>query len=176
MRYAAGHLHKPAATDLRRSLNRLRDLPHCELGALQFPEHRARGEDYTGSHCESRGGHLETYAEGYMDFRNPTYTRTREALRFLQCNFSRRGSAAERRDSHRARDHFRFTPLAILQPRTAIAWQAAARTVVRSGFGLFSDLLPGSIVDLIVCSAPIPQSAKAMWLISIFSFRCHLRK
>src|ERR1035437_7928713 len=41
---------------------------------------------------------------------------------------------------------FAATPLAILQPRTAIAWQVAPRTVLRTGFGLFSDILPGSVV------------------------------
>jgi hypothetical protein len=45
-------------------------------------------------------------------------------------------------------------PLAILQPRTAIAWQIAPGTVLRSGFGLFSDLLPGSIVDLVGANPP----------------------
>jgi hypothetical protein len=33
-----------------------------------------------------------------------------------------------------------------LQPRTAIVWQIAQKTVLRTGFGLFSDLLHGSIV------------------------------
>src|ERR1035441_6333273 len=33
----------------------------------------------------------------------------------------------------------RLTPTAILQPRTAIAWQFAPQTVLRTGFGLFSD-------------------------------------
>ena len=41
---------------------------------------------------------------------------------------------------------FASTPLAIMQPRTAIAWQAASKTVLRTGFGLFSDILPGSVV------------------------------
>ena len=49
---------------------------------------------------------------------------------------------------------FDSVPLAILQPRTAIAWQIAPRTVLRSGFGLFSDLLPGSIVDLVGANPP----------------------
>jgi hypothetical protein len=43
---------------------------------------------------------------------------------------------------------FASTPLAILQPRTAIAWQISQKTVLRTDFKLFSDLLPGSIVDL----------------------------
>jgi len=49
---------------------------------------------------------------------------------------------------------FAATPLAILQPRTAIAWQIAPHTVLRSGFGLFSDLLPGSVVDLVGANPP----------------------
>jgi len=40
---------------------------------------------------------------------------------------------------------FASTPLAILQPRTAIAWQFEPNTVLRTGFGLFSDILPGSV-------------------------------
>jgi hypothetical protein len=42
----------------------------------------------------------------------------------------------------------------MLQPRTAIAWQIAPRTVLRTGFGLFSDLLPGSVVDLVGANPP----------------------
>ena len=49
---------------------------------------------------------------------------------------------------------FASTPLAILQPRTAVAWQIAPNTVLRSGFGLFSDLLPGSVVDLVGANPP----------------------
>src|SRR5208283_3381129 len=37
---------------------------------------------------------------------------------------------------------FESTPLAILQPRTAMALQVAPKTALLSGFGLFSDLLP----------------------------------
>ena len=53
---------------------------------------------------------------------------------------------------------FDSTPLAILQPRTAIAWQLASKTVLRTGFGLFSDLLPGSIVDLVGVNPPYSQT------------------
>ena len=53
---------------------------------------------------------------------------------------------------------FDSTPLAILQPRTAIAWRVAPRTVLRSGFGLFSDILPGSIVDLVGVNPPYSQT------------------
>jgi hypothetical protein len=53
---------------------------------------------------------------------------------------------------------FSSTPLAILQPRTAIAWQVEPKTVVRSGFGLFSDLLPGDVADLIGMNPPYVQT------------------
>jgi hypothetical protein len=49
---------------------------------------------------------------------------------------------------------FSSTPLAILQPRTAIAWQVEPKTVLRAGFGLFSDLLPGTVADLIGTNPP----------------------
>jgi len=49
---------------------------------------------------------------------------------------------------------FASTPAAILQPRTAIAWQFQSNTVLRAGFGVFSDLLPGSIADLIGSNPP----------------------
>ena len=49
---------------------------------------------------------------------------------------------------------FSSTPLAILQPRTAIAWQFAPQTVLRTGFGLFSDLLPGSVADTLGMNPP----------------------
>jgi hypothetical protein len=53
---------------------------------------------------------------------------------------------------------FSSTPLAILQPRTAIAWQVEPRTVLRSGFGLFSDILPGTVADLIGMNPPYVQT------------------
>ena len=53
---------------------------------------------------------------------------------------------------------FAATPLAILQPRTAIAWQFAPNTVLRTGFGLFSDILPGSVADAIGMNPPYVQT------------------
>jgi hypothetical protein len=53
---------------------------------------------------------------------------------------------------------FAATPAAILQPRTAIAWQVAPNTVLRSGFGLFSDILPGSVVDLVGTNPPYSKT------------------
>jgi len=49
---------------------------------------------------------------------------------------------------------FASTPLAILQPRTALAWQFAPNSVLRTGFGLFSDILPGDVVDLVGTNPP----------------------
>jgi Carboxypeptidase regulatory-like domain len=49
---------------------------------------------------------------------------------------------------------FESTPLAIWQPRTALAWQFAPRTLLRGGFGVFSDILPGSIADLVDVNPP----------------------
>jgi hypothetical protein len=53
---------------------------------------------------------------------------------------------------------FSSTPLAILQPRTAIARQLGTNTVLRSGFGLFSDILPGTVADLIGINPPYVQN------------------
>jgi Carboxypeptidase regulatory-like domain len=53
---------------------------------------------------------------------------------------------------------FSSTPLAILQPRTAIAWQFEPKTVIRSGFGIFSDILPGSVADLVGTNPPYVQT------------------
>jgi hypothetical protein len=53
---------------------------------------------------------------------------------------------------------FSSTPLAILQPRTAIAWQFEPKTVLRSGFGVFSDILPGSVADLIGTNPPYDKT------------------
>jgi carboxypeptidase family protein len=49
---------------------------------------------------------------------------------------------------------FSSTPLALLQPRSAIAWQFAPNSVVRAGFGIFSDLMPGTVADLVGDNPP----------------------
>ena len=49
---------------------------------------------------------------------------------------------------------FSSTPLSIFQPRTAIAWQFAPKSVLRAGFGIFSDILPGSIADVVGVNPP----------------------
>ncbi|MFZ0198926.1 MAG: carboxypeptidase regulatory-like domain-containing protein [Candidatus Sulfotelmatobacter sp.] len=53
---------------------------------------------------------------------------------------------------------FSSTPVAILQPRTAIAWQFEPKSVLRSGFGIFSDILPGSVADLIGVNPPYDKT------------------
>ncbi len=53
---------------------------------------------------------------------------------------------------------FSSTPLAILQPRTAIAWQFQPKSVLRAGFGIFSDILPGTVADLIGTNPPYDKS------------------
>ena len=53
---------------------------------------------------------------------------------------------------------FASTPLAILQPRTAIAWQFEPKTVLRVGFGIFSDILPGAIADVVGVNPPYVQT------------------
>ena len=53
---------------------------------------------------------------------------------------------------------FSSTPLAILQPRTAIAWQFQPNSVLRTGFGVFSDILPGSVADLVGVNPPYVQT------------------
>src|SRR6202789_177545 len=53
---------------------------------------------------------------------------------------------------------FSSTPLAILQPRTAIAWQFKPKSVLRTGFGIFSDILPGSVADLVGTNPPYSKT------------------
>jgi hypothetical protein len=53
---------------------------------------------------------------------------------------------------------FSSTPLAILQPRSAIAWQFESKSVLRAGFGIFSDILPGSIADVVGVNPPYVQT------------------
>ncbi|HTA24572.1 MAG TPA: carboxypeptidase regulatory-like domain-containing protein [Terriglobales bacterium] len=53
---------------------------------------------------------------------------------------------------------FSSSPIAILQPRTAIAWQFEPHSVLRAGYGIFSDILPGSIADLIGTNPPYVQT------------------
>jgi len=53
---------------------------------------------------------------------------------------------------------FSSTPIVILQPRTAIAWQFEPKSVLRTGFGIFSDILPGTVADLIGTNPPYDKT------------------
>jgi hypothetical protein len=53
---------------------------------------------------------------------------------------------------------FSSTPLAIWQPRTAVAWQFEPKSVLRTGFGIFSDILPGTVADLIGTNPPYDKT------------------
>ena len=53
---------------------------------------------------------------------------------------------------------FAGSALAFLQPRTAIAWKPTPTTVLRTGFGLFSDILPGSVADLVGVNPPYTKT------------------
>jgi hypothetical protein len=53
---------------------------------------------------------------------------------------------------------FESAPWAVLQPRTAIAWQFEPNTLLRGGFGVFSDLLPGTIADVVGANPPYVQT------------------
>ena len=53
---------------------------------------------------------------------------------------------------------FSSVPVAILQPRTAIAWQFEPKSVLRTGFGIFSDILPGTVADLIGMNPPYDKT------------------
>ena len=55
---------------------------------------------------------------------------------------------------------FSSTPFAILQPRTAIAWQFHSKSALRAGFGVFSDILPGTIADLVGVNPPYVKTFK----------------
>ncbi|MGH9713197.1 MAG: carboxypeptidase regulatory-like domain-containing protein [Candidatus Acidiferrales bacterium] len=54
----------------------------------------------------------------------------------------------------RLRSVFSSSPLAIVQPRAAVAWQFEPKSVLRAGFGIFSDILPGSIADVVGVNPP----------------------
>jgi hypothetical protein len=53
---------------------------------------------------------------------------------------------------------FSSTPLAIWQPRTAVAWQFEPKSVLRTGFGIFSDILPGTLADMIGTNPPYDKT------------------
>ncbi|HUY13460.1 MAG TPA: carboxypeptidase-like regulatory domain-containing protein [Terriglobia bacterium] len=49
---------------------------------------------------------------------------------------------------------FGGTPLLMWQPRGAIAWQFSKDTVFRAGFGVFTDIFPGTVSDTLAQNPP----------------------
>jgi hypothetical protein len=102
-----------------------------------------------------------TWTFGLRDTVNSNPLNPHNEVARLQNSFDSISHNVNQRLSDAIRTHlgtvFSSTPTAILQPRTAIAWQIKPKTVLRTGFGLFSDLLPGDVVDLIGTNPPYVQ-------------------
>ena len=146
----AGHLHDAAAIHLRSCFHRVEDVSAREFAAVQLPEPGPL-----------RAGHLEGDSKAHLDVwhaRHAQFQSAESARRggaasgFLRFDLSRCQSAAEPGDSHRPGKRFRVDAVAILQPRTAIAWQIAPKTVLRTGS---------------VCSAIFCRAASSIWWASI---------
>ena len=126
------------------------DLPAGRFAAVQFPE--------SGSLC---AGHLEADADTDLDLRpaRDTQFKSAESARcggapagfvrcdFARCRISRSSSSIQTNlgNVFRSRRRWRSCSRRTAH-RVAIG---ASKTVLRTGFGLFSDLLPGSVVDLV---------------------------
>ena len=133
-----------------------RNFPAGQFAAIQLPE--------SGLLC---AGHLEGDADPDLDLRHPRYLQLKpvnphDAVARLAGSFDSISHDVNQPLSQvirtQAGNIFAATPAAILQPRTAIAWQIAPHTVLRSGFGLFSDILPGSVVDLVGTNPPYSKT------------------
>jgi Carboxypeptidase regulatory-like domain len=102
-----------------------------------------------------------TWTIGIRDTFNSNPLNPHDEVARLQGSFDSISHDVNQPLSHAIETHLRnlfsSTPLSILQPRTAIAWQVAPKTVLRSGFGLFSDILPGTVADLIGMNPPYVQ-------------------
>ena len=53
---------------------------------------------------------------------------------------------------------FPSTPLLVWQPRAALAYEFRPKTVLRAGFGVFSDLLPGNLGEITAMNPPYLNS------------------
>ena len=152
----ARDLHDSSPVHLRCGVDGIENLSAGQFAAIQLPQPGFL-----------RAGYLESHAHADVDLRRPRHVQFESAesarrrgapRRVVRCDFPRRESAAEPGDSDAAGNDFRRYAPAILQPRTAIAWQIAPHTVLRSGFGLFSDILPGSVVDLVGTNPPYSKT------------------
>ena len=145
-----------AAIHLRCGLYRVEDFPGSPQRAFQFPESR--------SLC---AGHVEGHANADLDFR---YSRH---IQFESAQSSQRSCALD--GSFAAISHdvnqplsaaiqtrlgklFSSTPLAILQPRTAVAWQVEPKTVLQNRLRIVQRLLPGGVADMVGMNPPYVQT------------------
>jgi hypothetical protein len=154
---AHGHLHDLAAIHLRSGIHGDGNLSHSTAN-----------EPFNFLNLDLvRAGHLEGDSETDLDLsacairttpiRSIRTTPDRAAAGIVRFHLPRRESAAESGDPNHLGNLFSSTPLAILQPRTAVAWQFAPDSVLRTGFGVFSDLLPGSVADAVGVNPPYVQ-------------------
>jgi hypothetical protein len=114
-----------------------------------------------------RARHLETNSESHLDFRRPRHAEFQSTQSSPRDCPSRGSFASISHDVNQPLNAaiqtglgnvFSSTPLEILQPRMAIAWQLEPKTVLRTGFGIFSDILPGSVADLVGVNPPYVQT------------------
>ncbi len=99
-----------------------------------------------------------TWTFGLRDTFNPNPLNPHDQVARLRGSFSSISHDVNQPLNEAIQTHlgnlFSSTPLAILQPRTAIAWQFEPKSVLRTGFGIFSDILPGTVADLIGTNPP----------------------
>ena len=135
---------------------RRRRLRCSQLAALQFPESRSL-----------RAGHLEAYPSltwtfGLRDTLNSNPLNPHQPSRDSRGSFDSISHDVNQPLSAAIQTglgkHFRFDAARDLQPRTAIAWQFDPKSVLRAGFGIFSDILPGSVVDVVGVNPPYVKS------------------
>ncbi len=72
----------------------------------------------------------------------------------FRCDRARCRPAARRADPNAPGQPLSIDTGSAVAARAAVAWEVRPGTVLRSGFGLFSDLLPGSVADLIAVYLP----------------------
>ena len=103
-----------------------------------------------------------TWTFGLRDTFNSNPLNPHDQVARLRGSFSSISHAASQPLNEAIQTHlgnlFSSTPVAILQPRTAIAWQFEPKSVLRTGFGIFSDILPGTVADLIGANPPYDKT------------------
>ena len=103
-----------------------------------------------------------TWTFGVRDTFNSNPLNPHDQVARLRCSFSSISHDVNQPLNEAIQTHlgnlFSSTPLAILQPRTAIAWQFEPKSVLRTGFGIFSDILPGTVADLIGTNPPYDKT------------------